>query len=123
MSDWGDKNTSAAAATGGDQPTGAFDTASMASALPNGNGESTKANGTDAHAEPRAAQQAGWGEPDAYNYENYVGDVGGTFDGSARVYEWDGEEGDIGPEFPELELELFGPPEARELSQGIDFSK
>lgn len=57
-----------------------------------------------------------------YDYENY-NDRGGEYDGNARVYHWSGDEGDIGPEFPELEAELFGPPEKRDLPQGIDFSR
>src|SRR5690348_6780940 len=43
--------------------------------------------------------------------------------GNARVYEWDGEDGEIGPEFPDLELELFGEPSRRGETLGVDFSK
>lgn len=58
----------------------------------------------------------------AYDYESLAA-RSGEYDGNASVYHWDGEEGDIGPEFPELENELFGPPEKRVLPvQGIDFS-
>lgn len=57
-----------------------------------------------------------------YDYENFNG-RGGDYDGNARVYHYDGEEGEVGPEFPELETELFGPPEKRDLPQGIDFSR
>lgn len=57
-----------------------------------------------------------------YDYDTFVS-RGGEYDGNARVYHWDGEEGDIGPEFPELEAELFGPPDKRDLPQGIDFSR
>lgn len=57
-----------------------------------------------------------------YDYESISNRLG-EYDGNARVYHWDGEEGDIGPEFPELEAELFGPPDKRDLPQGLDFSR
>ncbi|RYP66816.1 hypothetical protein DL771_007614 [Monosporascus sp. 5C6A] len=60
-----------------------------------------------------------WVEKTAYEYEE-VGDR--NWDGNARVYEWDGEEGDIGPEHPELENILFGKPEERN-PQGINFAQ
>ncbi|RDA82499.1 hypothetical protein CP532_6857 [Ophiocordyceps camponoti-leonardi (nom. inval.)] len=46
-----------------------------------------------------------------------------TWDGNARVYEWNDEYGDIGPKFPELELELFGDPTTRHERIGLDFQK
>lgn len=57
---------------------------------------------------------AQWSEQEKlkYNYEEYDAREG-EYDGNARVYHWDGEEGDIGPEFPELEVEIFGPPDQR----------
>ncbi|KAK3393101.1 P-loop containing nucleoside triphosphate hydrolase protein [Podospora didyma] len=61
----------------------------------------------------------GWVQPMPYDYSDSPGN---EWDGNARVYEWDGEVGDIGPEFPDLELQLFGDPEQRQ-SQGIDFTK
>ena len=60
-----------------------------------------------------------WVEKTAYDYEE-VGDR--NWDGNARVYEWDGDEGDIGPEHPELEAILFGRPEERN-PQGINFNE
>lgn len=44
----------------------------------------------------------------------------GGWASSARVYEWDGDIGDIGPEHPDLEKELFGA--ATRTHTGIDFS-
>lgn len=44
------------------------------------------------------------------------------FECNVAVYEWDGEEGDVGPEFPALELQLFGTPESRLEIKGIDYS-
>lgn len=59
-----------------------------------------------------------------YNYDEFTarGDLE-DFEGNARVYHWDGEEGDVGPEFPELELELFGPPDQRLAVTPADFAK
>ncbi|KAK0656000.1 P-loop containing nucleoside triphosphate hydrolase protein [Cercophora newfieldiana] len=61
----------------------------------------------------------GWVRPIAYDYS---GQAPREWDGNATVYEWDGETGDIGPEYPELEQQLFGHPTERVASQGIDFS-
>jgi len=61
----------------------------------------------------------GWVRPTPYDYS----ETAPKWEGNATVYEWDGETGDIGPEFPELELQLFGNPGERTQSQGIDFSK
>jgi ATP-dependent RNA helicase DDX3X len=68
---------------------------------------------------------SGWSQPEAYDYSNYESnhEQRRDWDGNARIYEWDGEHGDVGPEFPELEIELFGPPEDRKQVKGIDFSK
>lgn len=62
---------------------------------------------TDPAPGPNPAE---WGEKTDYQYEE-VGDR--NWDGNARVYEWDGDEGDIGPEYPELEVVLFGEPDQR----------
>jgi hypothetical protein len=123
----------------------AWDTNGLKKALPTGtNGHA--ANGTNGHVEngisddvdqnggdhavddekvatAEKAKAAGWVEPTPYNYKvdserTQLGD----WEGNARVYEWDGEHGDVGPELPELELELFGNPAARS-SAGLDFSK
>jgi len=61
-----------------------------------------------------------WIAPTPYDY---TAENPSTWDGNASVYEWDGIHGEIGPEFPELEIQLFGKPAEREESQGIDFSK
>lgn len=67
--------------------------------------------------------QSKWSKPVGYDYTTMDGpERGNFFDGNARVYEWDGEEGEIGPEHPELELELFGNPEDRTEVKGLDFS-
>ena len=58
----------------------------------------------------------------ASDYKAFGPDAVHEWEGNAKVYEWDGEEGDIGPEFPALEVELFGEPGSR-AKQGIDFSK
>ncbi|ROW16435.1 hypothetical protein VPNG_02845 [Cytospora leucostoma] len=104
----------------------------MSAALPNGNNGNQLSG--DAANEPagddaqpggtgRAATE-GWAEPEQYDYGEYATAAGsGEFDGNATVYHWDGDEGDIGPEFPQLEAELFGPPDRRELPQGLDFTR
>ncbi|KAI1813166.1 hypothetical protein GGS20DRAFT_497028 [Poronia punctata] len=58
-------------------------------------------------------------KPSNYNYNE--DNDGYTWDGSAEVYKWDGQEGDIGPALPKLELQLFGDPDSRD-PRGIDFS-
>lgn len=71
-------------------------------------------------APPKRTQPAEpWVETTAYEYEER-GER--HWDGSARVYEWDGDEGDIGPEHPELENMLFGLPEERN-PVGINFTE
>lgn len=62
----------------------------------------------------------GWVRPTAYDYTDSREDV--PWENNARIYEWDGEEGEIGPEYPELELQLFGDPANRE-HHGIDFTR
>ena len=67
-------------------------------------------------------QLSGWVQATPYEYEKFGRNAETEWDGNARVYEWDGEAGDVGPEFPELELQLFGDPNRRE-SHGLDFTK
>jgi ATP-dependent RNA helicase DDX3X len=64
----------------------------------------------------------GWVERTAYKYDDFTREAEHDWDSNAKVYEWDGEAGDVGPEHPALELDLFGPLENR-ISAGIDFSK
>lgn len=105
----------------------AFDTSKMSAALPN-NGDNTthpQANDKpegDAPGGQDGATAPGWAEPKQYDYGEYT-TIGGEFDGNATVYHWDGEEGDLGPEFPQLEAELFGPPGRRDTPQGLDFTR
>ncbi len=63
-----------------------------------------------------------WNQVMPYDYDGLNTRENTTWDGNARVYEWDGEHGDVGPEYPELERILFGTPEDRE-SHGVDFTK
>ncbi|KAI0542756.1 P-loop containing nucleoside triphosphate hydrolase protein [Xylaria digitata] len=85
--------------------------------------EASPTNGTQAEGagtEHRSAPVEDWGQKTQNNYdENSEGIV---WEGNVRVYEWDGEEGDLGPEHPELESVLFGDPSLRD-PQGIDFRK
>lgn len=101
-----------------------FNTSDMSAALPDDKVEQSQSDGTvDAAATSSGNATAnGWVKPEEYDYGEYA-TGGGQFDCNAAVYYWDGEEGDIGPEVPELEADLFGPPERRELPHGIDFTK
>lgn len=66
------------------------------------------------------AASAGWTNQQPYDYS--FAESQHEWEGNSRVYEWDGEMGAVGPEFPELELELFGP-NSTNARHGIDFSK
>jgi hypothetical protein len=90
---------------------GVFGTAEMQAALPTNGNENGKPE-----------TPAGWVQATPYNYESYSKDAAHDWECNAKTYEWDGEVGDIGPEFPALEIELFGEPGNR-AKQGIDFSK
>ncbi|KAH9436970.1 hypothetical protein MCOR02_000633 [Pyricularia oryzae] len=63
----------------------------------------------------------GWVQRTDIDYDAYTGNPSDRpqWDGSAPLYNWDGEEGDLGPEYPELEKQLFG--ERGESCAGIDF--
>ncbi|KAI0874522.1 P-loop containing nucleoside triphosphate hydrolase protein [Hypoxylon argillaceum] len=93
------------------------DTNDLRAALPQ-QGNDTQAAG--AAAEYPKAPNGNWVQKTQNNYDEEDKDV--EWEGNVRVYEWDGEEGDIGPEHPQLEFELFGDPATRD-PQGIDFSK
>ncbi|KAK5626837.1 hypothetical protein RRF57_002552 [Xylaria bambusicola] len=88
----------------------------MRAALADVSNGTQPANGAVAH---RDAPNGVWGEKTQNDYkesnENF------NWEGNMRVYEWDGEEGDVGPEHPELESKLFGDPDTRD-PQGIDFN-
>lgn len=73
--------------------------------------------------ERQQIKDAGWIESTPYNYEAEQDPTRAIRDwaGNATVYEWSGEEGDVGPASEELERELFGDPDKRSGS-GIDFS-
>ncbi|KAH7157447.1 P-loop containing nucleoside triphosphate hydrolase protein [Dactylonectria estremocensis] len=79
---------------------------------------STDTTTTNEVSEPK------WTEPEKVDYtalasENYTQGWGSD----ARTYEWKDEYGDVGPKYPELELELFGEPSTRRDRTGLDFSK
>lgn len=58
----------------------------------------------------KKARDQGWTEAVAFDYEEFkrLGGNDADFHGSAKVYEWKGEYGDVAPEVPELEKMLFG---------------
>lgn len=104
----------------GDAPWG---TAEMKTALTEGTNEANTEPQTEATEEGKPkAPSNGWVECTPYKYDQFTKDSDHDWDSNAKVYEWDGEAGDVGPEYPELERDLFGDPETR-VSHGIDFSK
>ncbi len=89
----------------------------------NGHGEKTEKDTTVNNQEIKLSDEPGqWGKVTPYDYEGLTNRDNTTWDGNARIYEWDGEVGDVGPEYPELEIMLFGQPGDRE-HHGIDFTK
>jgi ATP-dependent RNA helicase DDX3X len=78
------------------------------------NGKKTFAGWTEAH--PEVAP-----EPFAVG-QGFPPDTD-KWDGGARIYQWNDEFGDVGPKFPDLEVELFGDPATRHDRAGLDFSK
>lgn len=86
-----------------------FNTQAMANALPSAGGPSQ--------------EEKPWVEAQAFDYAAMTkAPDDQQWDGHARVYEWKEEFGDLGPEIPELELELFGVPADRKDKAGLDFS-
>jgi ATP-dependent RNA helicase DDX3X len=71
--------------------------------------------------EHRDAPIAEWEKTTAYDYEALASRENEDWDGNAQVYQWDGDEGDVGPEHPELEKILFG--EQTLDNEAIDFSR
>ncbi|KAL2128862.1 hypothetical protein VTI74DRAFT_8549 [Chaetomium olivicolor] len=95
------------------QAVGAFGTTELQNALP---GDMNKG------AETTSGTSTGWKKATPYDYDAYASAAPYQWEGNAAIYEWDGEEGDIGPEFPALEIELFGELGHR-AKHGLDFSK
>ncbi|KAI1771718.1 DEAD-domain-containing protein [Hypoxylon cercidicola] len=96
----------------------AWDASAMKAALP----EQTAAHSASMNPSQDALDK--WGKPLAFNYdETDAQRAEREWGGNAAVYEWEGEEGDIGPENPTLEVMLFGPPEERQSTAGLDISK
>ncbi|KAI0476139.1 P-loop containing nucleoside triphosphate hydrolase protein [Xylariaceae sp. FL0804] len=97
----------------------------MKAALPEHAPEHAPAVGSTTN-NPDAPARDNWSKeldlPQRQGYDYSEGNDGHEWGSSMAVYEWDGDEGDIGPEHPELEQVLFGDPDQRE-PQGIDFSK
>lgn len=86
----------------------------------------TIANGGQANGDaPQSGTPVpGWVEKEVLDYSTMEGRSSeGAFDGSARIYEWNDEYGDVGPSIPDLEKELFGNPEDGDSGEGLDFTK
>jgi len=116
-----------------------WDTADMASALPPANADAAPAV---PGADFKNPQEHGWVAKTNYDYETYnkstkelaevqtsaaegSGAVGGLgraeWACNAAVYEWNDEYGDVGPEYPELEEQLFR--SENRVRTGIKFEK
>jgi hypothetical protein len=122
-------------------------TTDMAAALPDSNNTPPPAKVTaPAGALPSMTpQEHGWGPKVEYRYEAYnksskdhqatlftdgdeaTEDIGvggiarGDWASNAQVYEWDQDYGDVGPEHPELEKQLFGG--ENHVRSGVSFEK
>lgn len=106
----------------------AFDTGEMAEAL----ADTTNVQLTLKKEEARkVAQEKGWVEPSNFNYAQYNSSGGASGEATdvpdeewahtAVKYEWKEEYGDLGPEIPELEDQLF---RSQYLTRmGIKFNK
>lgn len=73
---------------------------------------------SQSHPDLAAGQEA---PPAVTNYGNIK--TSDTYDGSAPIYQWDDEYGDVGPKIDQLELELFGDPATRHERAGLDFRR
>lgn len=94
----------------------------MKAALPDQGAAGPSSAAPSTKEEPkRPDKPAGdWGQVFTYDYTET--DNNRQWGANGAVYEWTGEEGDVGPENPELEIQLFGAPEER-FTAGIDISK
>ncbi|KAJ4140127.1 hypothetical protein NW768_001480 [Fusarium equiseti] len=89
--------------------------------------ENTQVQNGDAQPEPPKGYDASrgrWTEPEAIDYTSMAtSDDAQTWGCTARTYDWKDEYGEVGPKYPELELELFGDPSTRHDRKGVDFSQ
>ena len=106
--------------------TEALPSAAEAGAFPNDT-ENTQVQNGDAQPGPPKGYDAScgrWTEPEAIDYTSMAtSDDTQTWGCTARTYDWKDEYGEVGPKYPELELELFGDPSTRHDRKGVDFSQ
>jgi ATP-dependent RNA helicase DDX3X len=113
-----------------------WDTKDMAEALTTAEPSSETPVAQNTAAAPKKnPQEAGWVEKQPYDYDTYNKSSKELYDeglapgglgaqdwaSNAAKYEWDEEYGDVGPEFLELEKQLFGG--ENRMRTGIEFSK
>lgn len=96
-----------------------FDTAKMAEALPNTHDKASNPNGED-KTDAQAQAVNAWGGKVKFDYHLYTANTreerealeasgeAPTWASKAEKYEWSDEYGEVGPEHPELEKQLFG---------------
>ncbi|RGP61820.1 hypothetical protein FLONG3_10407 [Fusarium longipes] len=89
--------------------------------------QNIQAQNGDAQSEPSKGYDASrgrWTEPQAIDYTSMAaGGDSQTWGCNARAYAWQDEYGEVGPVYPELELELFGEPSTRGERKGLDFTR
>lgn len=89
--------------------------------MPNGTETAQAVNGD---TQGYDASRGRWAEPQAIDYTSMAtGNPSQEWGCNARAYTWQDEYGDVGPKYPELELELFGDPATRHDRIGLDFSR
>ncbi|KAK3996121.1 putative ATP-dependent RNA helicase [Cladorrhinum sp. PSN332] len=118
MSTFGNDGWNSGGTTKPGDDAGAFGTGEMTDALngtQNQNGDNTE-NSAEAATAGFASAKDGWAKPEAYKYEDLADDTTHEWEGNARVYEFDGDMGEVGPEHPDLELQLFGDSAARNIT-------
>jgi ATP-dependent RNA helicase DDX3X len=100
MADWETAGAGDGVRVPQDQDNSAFDTTALAGAF----------NEADEAAFKDKAQEAGWVGTVPVNYnlqQSSREDELAAYAASSAVYEWDDEYGDVGPEVPQLEEQLF----------------
>ncbi|KAF5017981.1 hypothetical protein F66182_10050 [Fusarium sp. NRRL 66182] len=92
----------------------------------NGHTSESKEKGSTQKGEAQGydASKGKWVAPQAIDYTSMAsGPLEQGWGCQARAYVWQDEFGDVGPKYPELELELFGDPSLRHARTGLDFSQ
>ncbi|KAJ3525590.1 hypothetical protein NM208_g11576 [Fusarium decemcellulare] len=88
------------------------------------NGHAQNGHTQNGQTESSDASNGKWTQPQAFDYTALASqNTEQSWGCNARSYDWKDEYGDVGPKYPELELELFGDPSTRHERTGLDFSR